>query len=195
MHRPEPPPRDAATAWDHALPPDLLAAISKAFNPAATFWTAHNYSDGSRSPASPYFSFVVPLRPQKNGKNEKQKQHQTRHKDGEGGVNMEGSMLMEMIRHVQQVVSERFPHVANAAAAEWWCHSRPHSSGHQVWNGMALENTLPLKRCTHLFVGCSRGLTHTYCPLVGRCIARLNSCTSIPMTKAEVVFATQLSPR
>ena len=39
---------------------------------------------------------------------------------------------MEIILHIQRVTAAAFPGVMLATAAEWWCHSRPHSSGHQM---------------------------------------------------------------
>jgi hypothetical protein len=96
-----------ANAWDHVLPPALFDKISKAFSSESSFWTSHNYSDGSSGrPPSPYFSYVVPLT--KNT-----------------------TVLMSIIQVIQRNIATTFPGVMNCTAAEWWCHCRPHSSGHQ----------------------------------------------------------------
>jgi len=111
---PDQAPPGAAAAWDHVLPPNLLAVLSKCFFPAAPFWAAHDYSDGSQKPPSPYFSYVVPLT------------------KTDGTRCQNDSALVAIIRHIQKVTANAFPDVVNATAAEWWCHSRPHSSGHQL---------------------------------------------------------------
>ena len=42
------------------------------------------------------------------------------------------SVLLAVIRRIQLQAALNFPNVMNASAAEWWCHCRPHSSGHQL---------------------------------------------------------------
>jgi hypothetical protein len=97
-----------ANAWDHVLPPALFGKISKAFSAESSFWSSHNYSDGSSGrPPSPYFSYVVPL------------------------ITKQPTVLMSIIQAIQRNVATTFPDVMNCEAAEWWCHCRPHSSGHQ----------------------------------------------------------------
>ena len=137
--RPELPPAGAAAAWDHALPPHLLTALSECFFPAAPFWSAHDYSDGSERPPTPYFSYVVPLSAVHgaslkrniagNGAATSGVSHDSVKSWSNGGAEI--SVLVALIRHIQRVASEAVPGVMDATAAEWWCHSRPHSSGHQ----------------------------------------------------------------
>uniref|UniRef100_A0A7S4WHY5 Uncharacterized protein n=1 Tax=Ditylum brightwellii TaxID=49249 RepID=A0A7S4WHY5_9STRA len=112
------PPHIYANAWDNALPSDLLQKLGEAFGPNSSFWTSHNYSDGSSGkPPSPYFSYVVPL----------QNEHEN---DDTAKANQ--SVLMQIIRKIQQQISINFPDVLNCTAAEWWSHCRPHCSGHQL---------------------------------------------------------------
>jgi hypothetical protein len=102
-----------ANAWDNALPQPLLDKLSQAFSADSTFWTCHNYSDGSSSgrPPSPYFSYIVPL---------------LNHEQSSSSV------LMQVISIIQNHVTTMFPKVKDCSAAEWWCHCRPHASGHQL---------------------------------------------------------------
>ena len=37
-----------------------------------------------------------------------------------------------VISRVRAVAARAFPAAASATAAEWWAHSRPHASGHQM---------------------------------------------------------------
>jgi hypothetical protein len=97
-----------ANAWNHVLPPALFDKISKGLSSESSFWTSHNYSDGSSGrPPSPYFSYVVPL------------------------TKSPTTVLMSIIDVIQRNIATTFPEVMNCSAAEWWCHCRPHSSGHQ----------------------------------------------------------------
>jgi hypothetical protein len=97
-----------ANAWDHMLPPALFDKLSKTLSSESSFWTSHNYSDGSSGrPPSPYFSYVVPL------------------------TKNPTTVLMSIIDIIQKNIATTFPEVMNCSAAEWWCHCRPHSSGHQ----------------------------------------------------------------
>jgi methyl-CpG-binding domain protein 4 len=99
-----------ANAWDNVLPQLLFEKLSHAFSTDSSFWTLHNYSDGSSQgrPPSPYFSYVVPL-------------HDT-----------SSSVLMQVLFILQKHVSTLFPQVKDCSAAEWWCHCRPHASGLQL---------------------------------------------------------------
>jgi hypothetical protein len=96
-----------ANAWDNVLPPALFDKLSKAFSSESSFWSSHNYSDGSSGqPPSPYFSYIVPLK-------------------------KSSTVLMSIINILQSQIATTFPEVMDCTAAEWWCHCRPHSSGHQ----------------------------------------------------------------
>lgn len=103
----------SANAWDKVLPSNLLAKLSTVFAADSSFWTSHNYSDGSSQgePPSPYFSYIVPL---------KQEQPQ------------QGTVLTDIMRLLQSHIAEFLPDVMECSAAEWWCHCRPHASGHQL---------------------------------------------------------------
>lgn len=99
-----------ANAWDDVLPQPLFDKLSQAFSADSSFWTSHNYSDGSSQgrPPSPYVSYIVPLH------------------------NNSSFVLKQVISIIQNHVSTLFPQVKDCSAAEWWCHCRPHASGHQL---------------------------------------------------------------
>lgn len=112
-----PPPHQYACVYDNVLPPPLLQALETAFAPDSSFWTSHDYSNGSSSgkPPSPYFSYIVPLTEQEQNIKS-------------------NSVLMQILRILQHHVGTSYSNVNknNSVAAEWWCHCRPHSSGHQL---------------------------------------------------------------
>jgi hypothetical protein len=108
-----------ACAWDDSLPEYLISKLNQAFHPTSTFWSSHNYSDGSGgNDPSPYFSYIVPLKDAADDKHLKEAQSTT--------------VLDQIIRDIQKRVAAHFPDVMGCAAAEWWAHCRPHSSGHQL---------------------------------------------------------------
>lgn len=108
--------RIAAMAWDNVLPSQLLKFMQKSFSKNSQFWSAHDYSDGSSgTEPSPYFSYIVPLKPSTDEHPQKQ------------------TILVQVIHILRNLVSQAFPQVMEeCTAAEWWCHNRPHSSGHQL---------------------------------------------------------------
>lgn len=108
-----------ACAWDDSLPEHLMSKLSQVFHPTSTFWSSHNYSDGSGgNDPSPYFSYIVPLQQDAHVKTMKHAQSTT--------------VLEQIIRNIQNRVASHFPDVMDCTAAEWWAHCRPHSSGHQL---------------------------------------------------------------
>ena len=106
----------AAMAWDNVLPSQLLSLMQQTFSKNSQFWSAHDYSDGSSgTEPSPYFSYIVPLKPCTDDHPQKQ------------------TVLVQVIHILRSLVSQAFPQVMEeCTAAEWWCHNRPHSSGHQL---------------------------------------------------------------
>lgn len=105
----------SANAWDKVLPANLLAKLSTVFAADSSFWTSHNYSDGSSQgqPPSPYFSYIVPLKQQPPPQ-------------------QQDTVLPAIMRILQKHIAEFLPDVMDCSAAEWWCHCRPHASGHQL---------------------------------------------------------------
>jgi hypothetical protein len=108
----------SASAWDKVLPESLLQKLSTVLAAGSSFWSSHNYSDGSSQgiPPSPYFSYIVPLA---------QKEEQQQQQQGT-------TVLMAIIRTLQKNIAEFMPEIMECSAAEWWCHCRPHASGHQL---------------------------------------------------------------
>lgn len=105
-----------ACAWDDSLPEFLMSKLKQAFDSSSTFWSLHNYSDGSGgNDPSPYFSYIVPLK-----------------KDADDETIKSPTVLDQIIRNIQHRVAAHFPDVMDCTAAEWWAHCRPHSSGHQL---------------------------------------------------------------
>lgn len=87
---------------DQALPANMLLAMQRAFARDSCFWTEHNY------PRSGYFSYLHSL------------------------TEPASNTMDEMLRYLHSIAVNHFPHAKNARYAEWWAHSRPHGSGHQM---------------------------------------------------------------
>jgi hypothetical protein len=114
-------------AFDGALPLTLLARLRRVFAPDSAFWDEHGYHEEGCG----FFSYAHDLT-----------RFPERFYDHDGfrgpmrGVSESGgkpSSLMDVvIARVRAVVSRAFPAAAEATAAEWWAHSRPHASGHQM---------------------------------------------------------------
>lgn len=106
--------REYACAFDNVLPQPLLDALLQTFSPTSSFWSFHNYSDGSSQgkPPSPYFSYVIPL--------------------NETSSSNKKTVLMQILRILHALLQKNFSFLSTAKFAEWWCHCRPHSSGHQL---------------------------------------------------------------
>ena len=114
-------------AFDGAVPPGTLARLRRVFAPDSAFWDEHGYHEEGCG----FFSYAHDLT-----------RFPERFYDHDGfrgpmrGVSESGgkpSNLMDVvIARVRAVVSRAFPAAAEATAAEWWAHSRPHASGHQM---------------------------------------------------------------
>jgi len=97
---------------DNAIPLGELKHLVTLFRPEAPFWVEHDYdaliSNCSRRVG--YFSYLYPLR-----------------------ARVATCVLEQVIDRIFRIVSAKFPVVAEKAhVAEWWVHSRVHSSGHQL---------------------------------------------------------------
>eukprot|EP00616_Rhizochromulina_sp_CCMP1243_P018338 CAMPEP_0118972582 /NCGR_PEP_ID=MMETSP1173-20130426/8850_1 /TAXON_ID=1034831 /ORGANISM="Rhizochromulina marina cf, Strain CCMP1243" /LENGTH=565 /DNA_ID=CAMNT_0006922139 /DNA_START=107 /DNA_END=1801 /DNA_ORIENTATION=- len=111
VHGPAPPGSvQPLFAFDSALPGVLLSHMKWAFRPGAAFWRHHEY-DG---PRTGFFSYQHSLPPPVDG------------------ITSPASSLDQVILHLQRVVAQKVPRVAQARFAEWWAHSRPHSNGHRL---------------------------------------------------------------
>lgn len=101
--------------------PRLLEHLTNALAPNALFWRRHEYSDGSAGvPASPHFSYVVPLDGNNSGSS-----------NGVEGSDTptEETALVRIIKTIQSLLAKDFPEVMNCAAAEWSARCRHHCSG------------------------------------------------------------------
>ena len=117
LHYPLPTPTTAATAatstplrvFDNALPASTLQSLQATFCAGdAHYWTSHNYAV---YPPSPYFSFVVPIKPTSF---------------------VDYGPLGELLRTIVSQTEAHFGGASEAKYAEIWAHRRPHSSGHQL---------------------------------------------------------------
>lgn len=105
-------PCPVAYAIDGAVSQTQLRHLRSLFRSNSPFWSEHDYdalvSNCSRRVG--YFSYLYPFRER-----------------------AAACSLERVINRVFQAVCERFPGVAEGAqVAEWWVHSRVHSSGHQL---------------------------------------------------------------
>lgn len=104
--------RRAAAAVDGALPPLLLQHMQQVFAAPSPFWSEHCYDVlANSSRTAGYFSYLYPFR-ERAAK----------------------SSIEQVIDHLYStVVTSLFPEAArDCTVAEWWVHTRPHSSGHQL---------------------------------------------------------------
>ena len=103
-------------AFDGAVSPGTLARLRRVFAPDSAFWEEHGYHEEGCG----FFSYAHDL-------TESPERFLSR------SANASPSNLMEaVIARVRAVASLAFPAAAEATAAEWWAHSRPHASGHQM---------------------------------------------------------------
>eukprot|EP00300_Choanocystis_sp_HF-7_P009745 c16612_g1_i1.p1 GENE.c16612_g1_i1~~c16612_g1_i1.p1 ORF type:complete len:263 (-),score=50.49 c16612_g1_i1:1068-1856(-) len=145
---------------DNGLPSTVFTTLLHVFGPDSEFWSDHNYSPDPDSP-SPYFSFVHKLQPvptieskkrarkgKRNPKNANRENKQTVEDDGneqdqtsettntKPRANETEQGMDRVIDFVRRLAMQHLPHLASqlaqATAAEWWAHCRPHNSGHQV---------------------------------------------------------------
>ena len=98
---------------DRALSPEMLSHLQHVFRPTSPFWREHYYDTVSNaSRAVGYFSYIFPLR---------------------STMMSPRCSIEQIIVHLYNtVLQELFPEVNGATVAEWWVHSRPHCSGHQL---------------------------------------------------------------
>lgn len=94
--------------FDDALPPDMLRTLRDLLAPKSAFWLEHAYNEVRGSGENGYFSYLHSL---------------------SGPV---ASTIDLVIRHVFSLARVHFPLLAEATAAEWWAHCRPHPCGHQL---------------------------------------------------------------
>ena len=108
----------AASCFDGALPTALLAHLQAALAPAAPFWEEHAYA----SPSTGFFSYQHELPAWADGDG-----------DGSSGAgSAPRSALEQALLRLRAVAAEAVPAARGARFAEWWAHSRPHSSGHKL---------------------------------------------------------------
>lgn len=91
---------------DHAIPESLLGALRAEFAPSAPFWDAHRYGQ----PGTGYFSYCYPL-------------------------SREPENIVEayIARSLRPTIAHFLPQLsADVVMAEWWLHSRAHTSNHQL---------------------------------------------------------------
>ena len=100
---------------DGALPPAMLRHLQEVFRPTSPFWAEHFYDAVSNaSRAVGYFSYLFPLTPTPT-------------------LQARCSVEQVILFLYRTYVRRLFPAAADTATvAEWWVHSRPHSSGHQL---------------------------------------------------------------
>ncbi|KAJ1411196.1 hypothetical protein B484DRAFT_311538, partial [Ochromonadaceae sp. CCMP2298] len=79
------------------------------FRPDSAYWSEHNYDTAlNASSTAGYYSYLFPL-------------------DREAQSSVE-----QVVRQLHTLACESFPQAREAKYAEWWVHSRPHCSGHQL---------------------------------------------------------------
>ena len=95
---------------DNCIPESALRHLRHVFRPESPFWKEHSYDlSCNASRVAGYFSYKYPLR----------------ERSALGSVE-------QIVDLVYGHVEEMFPQVKRATIAEWWVHSRPHASGHQL---------------------------------------------------------------
>jgi hypothetical protein len=140
------PKRIPVCAFDDALPARMLGRLRDIFAERSPFWEEHGYYEEGCE----FFSYAHDLRSRGEGVDapkpkprlpearlsKKQSPDPTRDdetREENPKSKREVTSLMDaVIRRVQRVASVHVPEVLTATAAEWWAHSRPHSSGHQM---------------------------------------------------------------
>jgi hypothetical protein len=96
---------------DSTLTAPLLAHMQHVFRPSSPFWSEHNYDAiANSSRTAGYFSYLYHLKEKKAC-----------------------NSVEQVIDCLFEKVKEMFPSAAEECNhAEWWVHTRPHSSGHQL---------------------------------------------------------------
>ena len=93
-----------------SIPESALQHLRHVFRPDSPFWKEHSYDlSCNASRAAGYFSYQYPFRQR-----------------------APVGSIEQIVDLVYRRVEEMFPQVKSATVAEWWVHSRPHASGHQL---------------------------------------------------------------
>ncbi|KAI9020529.1 hypothetical protein DFJ74DRAFT_131379 [Hyaloraphidium curvatum] len=115
---------------DGILTEPMLEFLGKLFGRESDFWTSHGYNPFS---STGYFSYLEPL---------------DRLADG---AQKQSRMFSTIVSHLAKTATALFPHLFSGqgarplTTAEWWAHSRPHSSGHQLHFDSENEGITPLE--------------------------------------------------
>lgn len=136
LEYPLPPPKSAlpgsadakpyVRALDGVLPEAALEFLSSLFAPSSDFWSSHDYNPFV---SNGYFSYLQKLP-----------------SGGKDGAGEPKTMFEAIVLHLASVVARLFPHLSKRkiTTAEWWAHSRPHCSGHQLHFDSENEGITPL---------------------------------------------------
>lgn len=108
-------------AFDGAVPPGTLARLRRVFAPDSAFWEEHGYHEDGCG----FFSYAHDLT------ESPERFSSPRSQDAPQDAPPR-SLMDLVISRVRAVAARAFPAAASATAAEWWAHSRPHASGHQM---------------------------------------------------------------
>ena len=97
-------------AFDNVFPAPVMNHLQHAFRPSSPFWSEHHYDITTNSSRKVgYFSYLYPLK-----------------------ARQAASSVEQVIDMVYAIALEKFPAVRDCSVCEWWVHSRPHPSGHQL---------------------------------------------------------------
>ena len=107
-------------AFDGAVPPGTLARLRRVFAPDSAFWEEHGYHEDGCG----FFSYAHDLT--------ESPERFSSPRSSSGFAAPPRSLMDAVISRVRAVAARAFPAAASATAAEWWAHSRPHASGHQM---------------------------------------------------------------
>ena len=134
--------------FDGAVPAETLARLRRVFAPDSAFWEEHGYHEEGCG----FFSYAHDL-------TEFPERFSLR-----TGTASPSSLMDSVIARARAVASLVFPAAASATAAEWWAHSRPHASGHQMHFDSDDEG---LPACSHApSNGAPRAVRHPICSVV-----------------------------
>ena len=99
----------SVNAFDDVLPAAMLASMKTALGSSAPYWPENAYN----SPRTGFFSFQhkLPAFPP---------------------TSAASCGLDRMLQHVWVVAAQAVPAVKKARYVEWWAHTRPHYTGHQI---------------------------------------------------------------